>query len=554
MFDPISCHSTRRWGARAARFLSVAVMTWAATAGAAPTDQGMSEGTAAVGRQGAILPITGEISAVTFESLDRRVAQARADGAEVLIFEIDTPGGAVIDAIEICDLIKNLTDVYTVAWVHTQAISAGSMISMACDEIVMSPSSMIGDCGVLMGTPVGVEAVPEELRAKAESPVLAQFRDSANRYGYSKALCEALVVKERVVWWIENVETGERFFVDDKVKTQRLGDGDDRDPTTRPAAAAEGQWKLVESYTDVISGRQIDVDQPIVDEHELLTMSQSEAIAYGFGKGLVGGDAELRERYNLTGELAAYQFTWAELLVRYLTSMPVRIILLILILLGAYVEFHTPGVGLAGLVALICLAVFVGAPYLTGLATAWDLVLIVLGIVLILLELFVIPGFGIAGVGGVVLVLVGIFGTFVPAEPGPWRVVPTLPATWAAVKSGLTAIMFSVLVSIALMWYLAKHLPQVPVANQLILSGEVARGQTLDAGSTAIETAGVEAGDRGEALTVLRPAGTARLRGGRRNVVTQGEMIEQGAALEVVEVVGNRIVVRQTDAGAGGLA
>ncbi|MCH7813588.1 MAG: hypothetical protein IID40_06160, partial [Planctomycetes bacterium] len=534
--------------------LGLAVMTWSVSAAAAPSDPAEIDGAAVIARRGAVIPITGEISDVTFESVERRVAQARADGAEVLIFEIDTPGGAVISAIEICDLIKNLTELHTVAWVHTKAISAGSMISMACDEIVMSPSSMIGDCGVLMGTPLGVEAVPEELRAKAESPVLAQFRDSANRYGYSKALCEALVVKERVVWWIENVETGERFFVDDKVKTRRLGDADDRDPTSQPTAAAEGQWRLVESYTDAISGRQIDVEQPIVDEHELLTMSQSEAIAFGFSKGLASGDADLRERYNLTGQLTTYEFTWAELLVRYLTSMPVRIILLILILLGAYVEFHTPGVGLPGLVALIGLAVFVGAPYLTGLATAWDLVLIVLGILLILLELFVIPGFGIAGVAGVLLVLVGIFGTFVPAEPGPWRVVPTLPATWEAVKSGLMAIMVSVLVSVTLMWYLARHLPQVPMANQLILSGEVARGQTLDAGSTAIATAGVDPGDRGEALTVLRPAGTARLRGERRDVVTQGEMVEQGAALEVVEVLGNRIVVRQADDGAKGLA
>ena len=93
MFDPISYNSARRWGVRAALALSVAVMSWSTMAGAAPADPGMSEGTVAIPRQGAILPITGEISDVTFESLERRVAQARADGASVLIFEIDTPGG-----------------------------------------------------------------------------------------------------------------------------------------------------------------------------------------------------------------------------------------------------------------------------------------------------------------------------------------------------------------------------------------------------------------------------------------------------------------------------
>jgi len=234
--------------------------------------------------------------------------------------------------------------------------------------------------------------------------------------------------------------------------------------------------------------------------------------------------------------------------VRYLTSMPVRIFLLVIILLGAYIEFHTPGVGVPGLAALIALAVFVGAPYLTGLASVLDLVLIVVGVLLLLAELFVIPGFGLAGVAGILLIFLGLFGTFVPSEPD-WRFVPQLPATWEAMKRGFTAMALALAISLVIMWYLARHLPQIPVASQLVLSAEVARGQTLDAGAPAIETVAVQAGDRGVALSILRPAGVARIRGERRDVVTQGEMIEKGAALEVLDVRGNHIVVRQLDSG-----
>ena len=503
-------------------------------------------------RLGAVVPISGEISDVTTESLERRVALARGAGAQVIIFEIDTPGGTVTAALDICDLIKNLTDVHTVAWVHTQAISAGSMISMACDEIVMSPASSIGDCGVLIGTPMGAQAVPDELRAKAESPVLAQFRDSANRFGYPKLLCEALVVKERIVWWLENINTGQREFVEDKVKEFRVGAG--LDPATQPAADQPREWKLVESYVDPISGRTVEVSQPLVDEFELLTMSQGEAIIYGFAKGIVGGEPDLRGRYNLTGEPARFDFTWSEVLVRYMTSMPVRVFLLIIILLGAYVEFHTPGVGVPGLVALICLVIFVGAPYLTGLAGMWELVFILLGVVLLLLELFVIPGFGIAGIAGVVLILIGMFGTFVPSEPGPWRVVPQLPATWEAMKSAAMAMMIAVVLSAVAMWYIAKWLPETTLGRQLVLSGEFARDQTFEAGTTAIETVAVDVADRGITLSMLRPAGKARLRGEVRDVVTQGEMIDQGAEIEVVSVSGNRIVVRALEGGQDGLA
>lgn len=507
--------------------------------------------TAGPPRLAAIVPITGEISDVTTESLERRVQIGRDNGAEVIIFEIDTPGGAALAADNICNFIKNLVDVYTVAWVNTQAISAGSMIAIACDEIVMTPASSIGDCGVLMLSPMGAQAVPEEMRAKAESPVLAQFRDSANRNGYSRLLCEALVIKERVVWWLEQADTGRREFVEDQVKVARVGEG--LDPTTQPAGDVPREWKLVESYTDTISGKPITVQQPIVDETELLTMSQSEAVAYGFCKDIVGSTSALKARFNLADDLPRLEFTWSELLVRWMTSMPVRIFLLIIILLGAYIEFHTPGVGVPGLVALICLAIFVGAPYLTGLASVAELVLILLGVLLLIVELFVLPGFGIAGVAGILLVFLGIFLSFVPTEPGPWRVVPQLPATWEAMKSGATAMMIAVAVSAALMWYLARHLPQMPMASQLILSGEVARGQTIDAGATAIETVALEVGDQGVALSVLRPAGKARIRDQVHDVVTEGDMVEKGTPIEVIDVSGNHVVVRKLDSGGDGL-
>ncbi len=492
-------------------------------------------------RQSTIVPITGEITDVTSESLKRRVELAKEDGAQVIIFEIETPGGAVMAALDICDFIKGLGDIHTVAWVHSHAISAGSMIAMACDEIVMSAASSIGDCGVIMGSPLGAEAVPDDLKAKAESPVLAQFRDSANRSGYSRILCESLVVQDRVVWWLENTETGERVFVSDKIKNARIGAGDD--PTTQPSI--NPTWKLVESYIDALGGHEVAVDQPVVDDGELLTMSQSEAVAYGFAKGIVSDDQALVSRYNLAGTPSRLEFTWSEQFVGYMTSMPVRTFLMIIILLGAYVEFHTPGVGVPGLVAVIALAVFVGTPYLTGLADMWDIVFILLGIVLLILELFVIPGFGLAGIAGVLMILMGMFWTFVPNEPGPWHVVPTMQGTWNAIRQGLVSMVTAMVVSMVAMVYLAKWLPASRFGSKLVLSAELAREETIKTGLSTIKTIDVEVGARGETLSILRPAGKARIDGQRRDVVTQGEMIEQGKAIEVLVVRGNRVVVRE---------
>ena len=109
----------------------------------------------------AILPLHGEITDVTVESLKRRIAVARGQGAKIIILDMDTPGGLVTSSIAVADLIRNLTDVKTVAWVNPNAHSGGALVAMACDEIVMARSSRIGDSQVIMGGPSGVTAVPE---------------------------------------------------------------------------------------------------------------------------------------------------------------------------------------------------------------------------------------------------------------------------------------------------------------------------------------------------------------------------------------------------------
>ena len=518
-------------------------------AGAAP-DSSVGDSDSAAGVRGAIIPIKAQITDVTTTSIKRRVEAAHADGVGLIVFELNTPGGMVSSAIDICDYIKNLTDLTTIAWVHTQAYSAGSMIAVACDEIVMASASTLGDCGVIMGLPWGAEAVPEELRAKAESPVLEQFRDSARRNGYDAALCESLVIKERELWWIEHVVTGEREFVDREEKDQRLAvtstAGDDADDESAdespPSTGGSPQWRLVETYIDPVSGREVEIDQPVISDTELLTMSQSRAFALGFSSGIVSTVDELRERYGLTGPLTPAGMNWAEVLVGWLTSMPVRGFLLLIVFLGAYVEFNTPGVGVPGLVALIALAVFVVAPFLTGLANTWEIVLIALGFLLIGLEIFVIPGFGVAGISGLLLVIGGLLATFMPEEPG--RVFPLywphLEAGLDGLKRGVITLALSMGGALVSGIFIGRNIHRIPYLRTIVPQNPMPSQVAVDDPYHGL----ARVGDVGLVEATLRPSGKARFGSMMIDVVTEGDLVDAGARVEVIERRGNRVVVR----------
>ena len=511
---------------------------------------------------GVIIPIHTEITDITADSVRRRLEEARRQGATVIVFELDTPGGLVSSTFDIADQIRNLTEIKSVAWVNTNAHSGGALVAIACEEIVMARSSRIGDAQVIFGMPVGPQAVPEELKPKITTPVLADVRASAQLRGYSQTLCESLVDPDREVWWLENIETGEREFVFREEKLKRLGESEKADSAEEDTDNAEGetgsakdktdsaggsaadqkpQWKLVETYFDIRLESDVKAIQPVVRDDQLLQMSGSEAYAYGFSKGMVTNDADLSERYGLAGTTRIGPL-WSESLALWMTSMWVRGFLLAIIMLGAYVEFHTPGVGVPGLVALIALAVFVGAPYLAGLANVWEILFIIVGFLLIALEVFVIPGFGIPGILGIGLVIVGLLATFVPDEPGRSipLYIPSLPSTLEGLKFALITLVSSMVASLIGMAMLSRFLPRMPVFGRM-----VAANPTPSEVATEDPYRGMaRVGDMGEAAGPLHPAGKARFGSLLVDVVTQGEYLDSGAQVEVIERRGNRVVVR----------
>ncbi len=513
---------------------------WSPGAGAAPGSQ--ERASADETRQrGVIVPIEGEINDVTYESLSRRLEEARSAGAAYVVLELNTPGGLVTSTLDICNYLKNVTDVKTVAWVHPHAFSAGALIAVACHEIVMSSSSRLGDVAPIIMSPTeGLQELGKTERAKAESPILKEFRDSAHRRGYDALLCEAMVRLGNEIYWIENTQTGERKFVRAADRAQYLEPGDESKP----------EWKVVRRAIDPVNDREVEVHQPVVATNDLLTLTQTEAMWFGFARAIVSSDEELAAHYGLDTPMGRLDVNWAEAAAAWLSSPIIRSILFVLMLMGAYAEFHAPGHMVGGTVALIALALFLGAPYLTGLAGIWEMVLLIIGVGLLCIELFLTPGFALPGVLGIALILVGLVATFVqpegpalpeiPRMPGGFR-WPQLEATWHGVHVGITVVGGGLLAGALGAWGLSRVLPRWSWARRFIGPNPAAEAVRADDPYPSA----AHVGDEGTSESLLRPAGKARFGPLLVDVVSESEYIPPGSRVRVIERRGNRVVVRR---------
>jgi len=467
-----------------------------------------------------VIDLTGQIDNFTHQTLEQRFAEARRLGAKVIILRIDTYGGLVTAGLDISRFLKRQNDLHIIAFIDQKALSAGAMIALACDEIVMSPASQLGDCAPISINPTGsIEPMPDAERAKAESPILEDFYESAIRNGYDPLLAQAMVSVGRVVHWVEN-DAGERRFVD-QAEFEKL---------------REQGWRPVPGVRD-----------PVDDGSTLLTVGTDRAIKLGLASGQAGSAQELAAARGLK-ILAELRPGAAERLVGLLSSNIVRGILTTIFMFALYWAFSHPGHGAPEAAALVALGILVGVPLLTGYAQWWEILAILIGLALIAMEVFVIPGFGVAGITGIILVLGGLVLTWAGNEPSSLPgVLPSLAGTRAALQQGLIVVVTGLFCSLLLWIWLQRYLPKLPYVNKLVLStpaGSVV--ESTDATSPRWPAVGAI----GTAVTDLRPGGAAEFAdAGSRDsriadVTSDSGFLRAGTRVVVRESTGTRVVVR----------
>ena len=274
----------------------------------------------------------------------------------------------------------------------------------------------------------------------------------------------------------------------------------------------------------------------VVERGKLLTLTTQEAVDLGYATAVADWDGVLAALELPATDVTEATVNWAERIVRFFTNPVIAPFLLSLGFLGLLVEIKTAGFGLAGTAGLTALALFFGAHLLIGLAGAEDIILVGVGVVLVLIEILVVPGFGIFGIAGIAALLGGLF----MAQIG------SLPTRGDLLQASFVLLAALALVSMTA-WSLLRHLPG---SWRLRRSGVILGESTdRDDGYTSAEVRSELVGSVGVAITDLRPAGVGLFGDERVDVVSESEWIEEGTRIRVMSAEGYRHVVRAVSSG-----
>ncbi|RKD24000.1 serine protease [Ammoniphilus oxalaticus] len=388
--------------------------------------------------------------------LERAFVEAKEHGADLIVLEIDTPGGEVGAASDIGGLIRS-QQTPVVAYVVNEAFSAGTYIALNSDKIIMSPGSAIG----------------------AAAPI-----DLAGNMAGEKLLAA----------WSKKMTSAAQI--------------NNRDPVVAEAMV---------NPQIVIPG--------LTKRGEILALDAAQAEQVGYSEGTAKTVAEAIELVGYgQAKVFSVEPTAGEKVARFVTNPFIIPLLLTIGIVGIVIEILTPGFGVPGILGATSLTLYFFGHYIAGYADLLHIILFVFGLLLLVIEMFV-PSFGVLGILGIIAVISGV-------------VMAAYDTTLGFVSLGIACI-----VAVVVGFLLIKFFGHRGVWNKFILKDQ----QKNEEGYVSHHDWSNLVGAEGEAITTLRPSGTAEINEQLIDVVSEGGYIERGKRVRVLKVEGTRVVVRQVD-------
>jgi membrane-bound serine protease (ClpP class) len=423
------------------------------------------------------LNIKQEITRATWRQTQQAFEAADSLGADVFLIHMNTYGGTVLDADSIrTKILQSKIPVYV--FIDNNAASAGALISIACDSIYMRPGGSIGAATVVNQTG---QAMPDKYQSYMRSTMRATAEGKGKK--------TVIVGNDTLQQWRRDPQIAEAM-VD-------------------PSVFIEG----------------------IIDTGKVLTFTPAEAIEYGFCEGIAENVPEVLQKVGIEEyRIVEYEPSFIERIIGFLVHPMVSGLLIMAIIGGIYFEMQTPGIGFPLGVAILAAVLYFAPLYLEGLAENWEILLFLAGLILIALEIFVIPGFGIAGISGVLLVFVALVLSLIGNVVFDFEPVDT-SKLGVAIMTVVVGIFGGFIFSL----YLGRKLFTAhsgPFKNFALNTVQnVSDGYlNVDASFIALK------GKTGTAQTVLRPGGKVLIEGEVYDAMTESGFIDRGEEIVVVKV------------------
>ena len=458
-----------------------------------------------------LIEFHGEIDGLLTRFFNRAMDSAEAAGADLILLEVDSPGGLKVESLQMARRLRDCK-AYTVVIIENEAISGGSLVSLGCDEIQINPDAKFGDSGE-----IGFDTEQWAWRLiepKIESYLSRDARDLAESKGRNPDLAEAMVDSDHLVY--------SRISDDKTLELRGITEDEVLDPS----------WDLIiETKKD-----------------RFLTVSGQRAVELGIAQGHASSRPAIADELNFDLEQATvYRPTITDYLIAVLNNPLVTGLIILFGLIGLWVELSAPGLGIGGLIAGLCALIFFWSHFLGGTAGWLEVTLFVAGIVFIAAELFVIPGFGVAGIAGLGLLFVSI----VLASQD--FVIPTTATDWNQLFTSILVITVVGVCFLIAAFFITRRMGSMPIFKGIVLDSDIGREPketALDADPTHTPPthAGVSVGDRGVADSLLRPAGRVKINGRVVDVVSDGSFVDQGVPIQVIKINGNVITVTEVEA------
>ncbi len=428
-----------------------------------------------------------DIGSTTWLYVQRGFSEAAEKKADIILIHMNTYGGEVLYADSIRTKILN-SSIPVYVFIDNNAASAGALIAIACKKIYMRPGGSIGAATV-------VDATGSKLPDKYQSYMRATMRATAEAHGADTVVNG----KDTVIKW-------------------------KRDPLIAEA--------MVDDRTVIPN---------LIDSGKTLTFTTREAIKHGYCEGEADNVTQVIEKHLGISDYTIENFrpTMLVNLKGFLMSSVIQGLLIMLIIGGIYFELQSPGIGFPLGVAVVAGILYFAPLYIDGLAANWEILVFIIGLILVGLEIFVIPGFGIAGISGIVFVIGGLTLSLLDNVNFDFK-----PVNQAAAGKALITVIGGIGLAFLLILYLSSRIGQKGLFRNVALI------KTLDNQSGYIGVP-VElkelTGKTGVATTVLRLSGKVQVDGKYYDAVSEDGFIDKGTKVKIIRYETGQLYVVKSE-------